>query len=468
MTDNQTFLLFAENDQDAARIEAIDQLHNATNYYTAEPIIDQLLAHLDWPHGSRRMIDASCGDGAFLGRALTKALTMRAFDDTDLPNHIEGWEIHGYACSQARSRVASILISFGRSASQAAHLAERIVHNRDFLTEAPTEAAFDCFCGNPPYLRRANIPALLRDEYDQCVPKYAAADMMHAFLERGLRVLREGGQIGVIVADRVLLNTTAGELREQLGSRLAIEHVERLDASTAFYKPKQKKKGTPARVHPLLLVMSEQGAIPLGKAPIYPGVDESKYEGLPTLGDLVTVKIGPYLGPAGVFSVTPDEARAAGLPPEVLVRAVDCDDIEDEQLGPTTKRYAILTRPDVRPCEAVMRHLKKHIEALSGDEVRSSDWMPPETWHGRDLSQASLMVPRIATSPKAVWVPPGVIPINHDLSILSSDLQLLARVKRALEGELAAQWMREHMPPIENGYHTLNTERLRMMPIKLD
>ena len=468
MNDNNTLLLFAENENDAARIEAVDQLHNATNYYTNHDVVEQLLDHTDWPHDRGRMIDASCGAGAFVAIALARALAARVFTDEELPNFLEAWEIHPFACAQARSRVASVLISFGRSPAAAAGLAERIVHNRDFLTDAPTGPTFNHFFSNVPYLRLANVPQLLRDEYAGHVPKYASADLAHSFLDRAARTLCEGGKIGVIVADRILINSTAGALREVLGARLGIEHVERLNAESAFHKPKQRRKGTPARVHPVMLVLSPSGAIPLTKEPVYPGVDETPYAGLPKLQELAQVRLGPWLGSPKIFSISPEEAIAKRIPPEVLVRAIDIDDIIDgDKLGPP-KRYAIRTHPNHRPCEAVMAHLEETMHLMAEGGKKSTFWCPPERWHARDLSQTTLMVPRIAKTPRGIWVEPNMLPVNHNLSVISGDLHLLTRIERALRSDLAAKWLQEHAPRIEGGFHTLDTTLLRKMPIRLD
>lgn len=467
MNDNNTMLLFAENASDAARIEAIDALHNATNFYTVDSVVEQVLDHMAWPHDFGRMVDPSCGAGAFVAVALARALAARVFEDDQIPHHLEGWEIHGFAAEQARARVSSVLISFGRSPAAAAQLAKRIIHNKDFLTEAPTVATWNYCCSNPPYLRLANIPQLLRDEYASYVSKYASADLAHSFLDRAARTLCAGGKIGVVVADRILINSTAGALRESLGASLGIEHVERLDSESTFYKPKQRRKGTPARVHPLLLVLSPSGAVPLTKEPIYPGVDETQYAGIPTLGEIAQVKLGPWLGTENVFTVTPEQAIASGLPAEVLVRAVDIDDIEGDELGPI-KRYAIRTHPDQRPCDAVMKHLDATMHLMAEGGKKGTFWCPPERFHSRDLSQVTLMVPRIARTPKGIWIPPQTLPINHNLSVISGDKQLLIKIERALRSDLAIKWLQEHAPRIEGGFFTLDTTLLRKMPIRLD
>lgn len=467
MNDNNTMLLFAEDDTHAARMQAVDELHSATNVYTEDFVIDQILDHVDWPSGSKRLIDTSCGAGGVIARALTKALSQRAFDDNVLPRVIEGWELHPAACAQAQSRVASVLIAFGRSSTVASRLASQIIYNRDFLTEAPTEPQYDFVIGNPPYLRAANVPQLLRNEYANHVPKYAAADLAHAFLDRSNRTLRKGGKIGVVVADRVLLNSSAGALREALGATLGIEHVARLDAASAFFRPKTRRKGSPARVHPLLLIMSENGEQKLSKDPVYPGVDEAPYEGLPSLEDLAQVQIGPWVGTDGIFLITAAQAAASNIPRESLVHAVDIEDIDGDKIKPAA-RFAIRTRPDVTPCAAIQAHLNATMHLMARRGVRSAYWVPPETFHNRDLSQVSLVVPRIAKSPKAIWLPPQVLAVNHNVSIISADLDLLSRIEKALRGELAARWLNDHAPAIEGGYRTINTRLLRKMPIKLD
>jgi len=467
MNDNNTMLLFAENDTHAAYMQAVDELHGLTNVYTEDFVIDQILEHIDWPNGSKRLIDTSCGAGGVIARALTKALSQRAFDDNVLPQVIEGWELHPAACAQARSRVASVLIAFGRTSAAASHLASQIIHNRDFLTEAPTEPQYDFIVGNPPYLRAANVPQLLRDDYANHIPKYAAADLAHAFLDRSHRTLREGGKIGVVVADRVLLNSSAGALREALGTTLGIEHVERLDAASAFYRPKTRRKGSPARVHPLLLIMSGEGELALSKDPVYPGVDETPYEGLPTLEELAVVRIGPWMGADGIFLVTAAQAAASNIPRDALVRAVDIEDIDGDTIRPAA-RFAIRTRPETAPCAAIMAHLDATMHLMAPGGMRGVYWTPPETFHNRDLSQVSLVVPRIAKSPKAIWLPPQTLAVNHNVSIISGDLDLLTRIEKALRGKVAARWLNDHAPAIEGGYRTINTRLLRKMPIKLD
>jgi hypothetical protein len=466
--DASTMLLFADNDQAAARMAAVDAVHNATAIYTAEPVVMNLLNQVNWPNGDARLVDPSAGDGMFLGCALTKALSAHAFDDEDLPSVIEGWEIHPHACAQARARIEAILVAHGRPAAFANELAAKIVHNRDFLTDGPEAPTWDVIAGNPPYLRWVNVPDLLKDLYASCVPKYASRDMLHSFLDRCARTLRPGGEIALVTSDRWLFNDGAGELREKLGERLAIRHLERLDVTTAFYRPKQRRAGTPPRIHPISVVLSSEGAMAMTKAPIYPDATPGRYAGMPTLGEIAEVRLAPRMGPHGIFVMTADEARAADIPMEWLVPAIDTDDICDGLLGMPT-RYVLRTKRNEIPCAEVLAHLERTIHRMPKQSRRKTLWLPPESFAKFDLTRPSLLIPRIARTKttRAIRVPAGILPIEHNLSIVAGDDATLNRVEAAIATDLAQQWIQEHAARLEGGFVSLTTTHLRNLPISL-
>lgn len=442
---------------------AVETLHAATAVYTAAHVVDALLERLGWPSGDRRLVDPSCGDGAFLERALERLLATRprGFMPAGL---IEGWEIHPGACADARSKVAKVLCRHGHTVDRAAAAAERMVHNRDFLTDSPTDAQWDIVAGNPPYLRAAKIPDALRRLYVRHVPDFAVADMLYSFLERCSRTLTPTGRIGFVTCDRWLVNVSAGRLRERLGERLALAHTERLDVTSAFYRPKQRRAGSPPRVHPVTVVLTRERSTGerLTSDPVHPGVDASRYEGYPLLGEIADVRIAPWLGTPGIFVV--DEQTASSLPDANLIPAVDTDDIVDGRLG-TPKRYAIRTCPTTQPCEVILAHLTRTMNRMAARGRQGKFWMPPESFHRMDLSRESLLVPRIAKSAVSVRVPSGVLPINHNLSIVAADPNTLTRVERALASPLATQWIQDYAPRLEGGYLSLTTTLLRKLPI---
>lgn len=238
---SSTLPLFPEQDAVAARALAVDKLHAATSLYTRQPIVDSIIDRLSWHPGTGCLADVSAGDGIFLGEALNRLLASSSRTDDQIASSIQGYEIHPAAAAQARARLEAILISGGRPAPAARHLAERVVHNRDFLTDGPAAPRYSHICGNPPFLRLPNVPQLLRDEYKALVPHYANSDLLYAFLDRISKTLKPGGEICLVSNDRWLFAKGAAELRQTIGvrgsqdgKRLSLQHVERLDNKSAL------------------------------------------------------------------------------------------------------------------------------------------------------------------------------------------------------------------------------------------
>lgn len=444
---------------------AVDALHRATAIYTAEPVVERLLARINWPAERRILADPSCGDGAFIVAAVTKALSSKRFDDEALCSILVGWEVHPEACTQARARVATTLVAFGREPAQAACTAATIVRNADFLTDGPTSPRFDVIAGNPPYLRWVNVPARLRDIYASHVPAYAASDMLHSFLDRCVSTLRPDGDIVFVTSDRWLFNTGAAKLRSALGETVCLEHLERLDARSTFYRPKQRRPGTPPRIHPVAVHLRRGTGRSLTEQAIYPGVQPGHYDGFITLGAIASVRLAPWLGTPGIFVIDEEDLVKSGIPQRYLVPAIDTDDIVAGELQ-VPSRFAIVTNPTEQPCAEILAHLEKHMHRMAPRGRRAKLWMPPESFHRFGLDAPSLLVPRIAKEPRAITVPPGHLPINHNLSIVSGDPATLTWVRWALSRPLATQWVREHAAPLENGYFSLTTTLLRQLPME--
>lgn len=449
-----------------AREAAINALHAATAIYTREPVVDELLDAVDWPSGKRRLVDPSCGDGMFVGRALVRLLREDPDIDGDtLLEILQGWELHPGAAQHSRERVAEILEDHGWCADMAAAIANGMIRQADFLTQGPTTPYCHVIAGNPPYLRWAGVPALLRDEYAAALPPHAVSDLLHSFLERCSTALLPDGEVALVTADRWLFNLGASKLREAIGQRLAIDQLRRLDVSTAFYRPKDRRAGSPPRIHPVAIVLRPPSpdSIPLGAAPVFPDhpTGAGPHTG-PTLGDIASVTLAPWLGTNGIFVV--DEATAAGLPADHLVPAIDTDDIRDGRLQ-TPTRYAIRTHPDAPPPPSVLSHLEANMYRMAKRGLRKTPWMPPESWHKRDLSVPVLLVPRIARTLRPVRVPAGILPINHNLSIVAADRLSLEEIEAVLCSPDANQWMQEHAARLESGFFSLTTTLLRQLPV---
>lgn len=447
---------------------AIEQLHDSTSFYTAEPIVDQLLDMLAWPSDSRSLVDPSCGDGAFLGAALRRLLTIEpGASDARIAQLVQGWEIHYFAAAEARNRLARTLVEYGRSQECAHALAHQMVTQGDFLTQGPQTPTWDCVAGNPPFLRYANLPALLRDEYVLSLPDYSRGDILHSFIDRLNLVLNEGGEIALVTSDRWLFTQNAAELRSVVGQRLGIRHLARLDCDSSFYRPKSRRSGQPPRIHPVAVVLSDAKAcaIALTRAPIYPEADDTAYEGCRPLEDVAAVRLAPWLGKHGLFVIDQATADAANIPASLLVPAVDTDNMKGGVLSAPTK-FAIRTFRNIEPPPEVMSHLDANMHLLAKTKIRTTQrWLPPESFENIDLSQERLLIPRIACSLRPVRVPAGILPLDHGISIVGAGSMTLDQLEEALMRPEAEAWVRARAPRLENGYFSLTTKLLRTLPL---
>lgn len=449
---------------------AIEQLHDATAFYTAEPVVDQLLDMLNWPLGDSRMVDTSCGDGAFLDAALRRLLDAEPNISPSRISHlIQGWEIHYLAAQEARGRMESILVDHGYAGTIAKAVSHKMVTHGDFLANGPRTPTWDCVVGNPPFLRYAHLPDILRAEYERTLPDYSQGDMLHSFIDRCTLTLRPQGEIALVTSDRWLFTQCAAELRAVVGQRMGLHHLERLDCSSAFYRPKNRRAGQPPRIHPVAVVLREadQCDTALTRAPIYPEADDALYEGYRPLSEIANVRLAPWLGRHGLFVIDQATADAAGIPPHMLVPVVDTDNMKGGVLSVPTK-FAIRTFRGIEPPTAVMRHLDANMHLLAKTKVRTTQrWLPPESFEKMDLSRPCLLIPRIAASLRPVRVPAGVLPLDHGISIVTAGDSTLDELEDAFVRPESEAWVRARAPRLENGYFSLTTNLLRSLPLKL-
>lgn len=149
------------------------------------------------------------------------------------------YDLQARHVEDCRTLCQDLLLAAGESAAAAAALAVRWVRRADFLfsdlfSEVEDRQA-DVVVGNPPYVR-----------YDDLAPDMAAryrstwttmtgrGDIYIGFIERSLRMLKPGGKVGFICADRWMRNAYGAGLRELVAQRYAVEHVWMMHDVDAF------------------------------------------------------------------------------------------------------------------------------------------------------------------------------------------------------------------------------------------
>jgi hypothetical protein len=439
------------------RLADIEAIHRGTALYTATAEIEALLDRLGWPQQGETLLDPGAGNGGFIVAALGR-LRLPVNDVTAAAGRVKGYEFHPGAVREAREAVFAHLLDRGWSHPVAHAASHSIIEERDFLLDRVPCAWATAIAANPPYWRLANLPPSYRMQYECIVPAHARADLLYAYLERSAAVLAPGGRIGLITADRWLFNVGAGELRARLGQRFRVIDIQRLDALSAFYRPKSRRKNTPPRVHPVSLVLSpgERGRS-LGRDPFR---IEALWdiEGIP-LKDFAQILLAPWLGPDGIFVVQNGE----GLPAEALVPVVDPQDIDDSGELRSGRRWAIVTDTH-EPDERILAHLASRLDRMPRRGMRGTPWLPPETFAGRlPLGADAVLIPRIARRLRPIRLPAFHLPIDHHL-IVSSPFGP-DRLIEILEDPCVQAQANVLAAPIEGGYRSYSANLLRQLII---
>lgn len=437
-----------------------------TGHYTCDRIVEEALDLIDWPATPGRLLDAGMGDGQFLLHAVRR-LALAPDDIATLEARVEGWEVHPAAAFEGRARLVDHLVSDrGWSPDVAAEGAERVVIHADFLAPGPVERRYAIAIGNPPYCRYGRLPEALKPRYAN-VPRHARGDILHAFLDRCAELLPDTGRAVFITSDRWMMNEQEGPLREAIGQRFGIDALFRLDVTTPFYVPKTRRKGAPARVHPIVvsLVGASHAVRPLTKAPIYPGAPIVDTADAVTLGDVGTVRLAPWLGPHGIFTLDIEEADAKGIPDSVRVPCVDTDDVVNGVLQ-APRRVALRTTRDVTPEASVLAHLEATRHRIPVSKRKVPFWVPPESIASFPWATEALMIPRIAKGIRPIRLPAGVCPLNHNLTVVAGVLPIEV-LEAALTAPETQAWIMAHAPRLENGYYSITTNLLRRMPLPL-
>lgn len=446
---------------DSQRAADIDHIHLATAIYTAPPEVEALLDQLDWPACGGRLLDPGAGDGVILSAALAR-LDLPA-DHIAATDRVRGYEFHPGAAQSARAAVSSHLRQRGWTSGPAAAAAERIVEQRDFLLSPLVVGSCQVIAMNPPFLRRVGLPAAYRAAFDQATPAHAQADLLFAYLQKAADLLPVDGAIGLIASDRFLLNQNSAALRARLGQRFRVRSLRRLDAASAFYRPKLRRAGTPPRIQPVSMVLDPHGrGLPLTRAP-FALEATTPIDGVP-LANLARIQLAPWLGPAGIFVI----ADRDQLPEADLVPAVGPDDIHPHQdeLGPI-RRWAIRTAPDRPPAASVLTHLERELPRMPSRGRRKTRWLPPESFaHRLPLAVDAVLVPRIARRLRAIPLPAGTLPLDHGL-VVASGLPPATFQAWFSDPRIAAQ-AEALAPRLENSFFSYTATLLRQLIVPLD
>lgn len=208
--------------------------------YTKRWVVDLILDIAGYTPGAgitrRTVVEPSCGCGAFLtaiAERLADELSAENGEWSMLGNSVRGYDITPDSLETARAGVVRTLVDRGCPQEQACLLAERWLVCGDFiLSDVP---ACDFVIGNPPYVRATEIDREKRALYVKRQRSVTTGcDLYVSFFDRGLDVLRDGGTLSFICADRWLQNKYGKKLRARMGDDCDLVSLVRMHGVDAF------------------------------------------------------------------------------------------------------------------------------------------------------------------------------------------------------------------------------------------
>lgn len=210
------------------RREVVEFILDLAGYTTDKSLHEQAL------------LEPSFGDGDFLLVAVERLLDAwhrhgAGMSADALAGCIRAVELHRRSFGDTQRKVIALLRGKGFSASEAEELAGAWLIQGDFLL-TPLSGGFDYVVGNPPYVRQELIPDPLIAEYRaRYRTVFDRADIYIPFIERSLDLLRVGGTLGFICADRWMKNRYGGPLRRMVAGSYHLKiYVDMVD-TPAFH-----------------------------------------------------------------------------------------------------------------------------------------------------------------------------------------------------------------------------------------
>lgn len=209
-----------------------------TRRWVVEMILDLAGYTADRDLTQLRLVEPSCGQGAFLAvvaeRVAVSAL-QHGRQTADLLDAVRAFDLLGPHVETAKAVVTATLINHGIDSPGAHTIAEAWVHEDDFLLMDFEPHAVDVVVGNPPYIRLEDVPAARSAAYRRTWQTMGGrADIFVGFFERGLRSLRSDGKLAFICADRWMRNQYGRDLRELIVRRFAVDVVVSMHDVDAF------------------------------------------------------------------------------------------------------------------------------------------------------------------------------------------------------------------------------------------
>lgn len=210
-----------------------------TQRWIVEAILDLVGYTPDKDLATKLIIEPSIGSGAFLAPIVERLLDSakrHKRSATEIKRSLFGIDLQTAYVTTCTRNVNSLLKAYNYTDQEADMLTSNWLRQGDFLLDQiPINADF--VVGNPPYIRSENISNTTEKKYRKMWKTMRGrADIYIGFFERGLSILRTGGSLSYICADRWMHNAYGKNLRRLITEHYSMESVWELHEVNAFEK----------------------------------------------------------------------------------------------------------------------------------------------------------------------------------------------------------------------------------------
>lgn len=190
-------------------------------------------------------VEPCCGNGEFLEpmiRRLSYSCRQQGRPLIHCEASLKAFDVSHDAVVASRERATSVLRECGWSNKVSREMAERWIHEADFLLDAELDmialgGGVNFVIGNPPYVRVESINEEVARTYRKRYETMShRADLYIGFFERALEALTPGGVCAFICADRWMLNQYGSRLRSLITTGgFSVETVVEMYGADAFH-----------------------------------------------------------------------------------------------------------------------------------------------------------------------------------------------------------------------------------------
>lgn len=209
-----------------------------TRRWVVDLILDLVGYTPDRDLAAHQLVEPSCGTGAFLVPVVDRLIASCRGHGRDLQSigdAIRAYDLLDANAERARKAVVLRLEDAGLDQADADEIARSWLTTGDFLLVDHEPDSVDFVVGNPPYIRLENVRSEVMDAYRRrCATMRGRSDIYVGFIELGLDLLKPGGAVGFICADRWMRNQYGADLRELIGKSYAVDTVITMHDVDAF------------------------------------------------------------------------------------------------------------------------------------------------------------------------------------------------------------------------------------------